>query len=334
MNGDILLELRNVVTEVPVDGGFVPVVRDVSFAVRRGEVVGLVGESGSGKSMTARSILRLLPPGGRTRGTILFDGADVLEADGARLRALRARRIAMIFQDPRAHVDPLYRCGDHLDDALKIHLGLGAAAARNRSFELLSEVGIVEPERVYRAYPGELSGGMLQRIVIAGALAVEPDLLIADEPTTALDVTIQAEIIAILDGLRRERHVSAVFITHDLELASTICDRILVMYAGRVLEARSTAQLFAGPLHPYTAGLLRARPMLESRRDRLETIPGRPPRIGEAGDGCPFAPRCAYVEDACEVRPPDLRDAGLGQQTACWRSEGLATSLSTAAAGS
>jgi len=330
MTDGVLLELRHVVTELPIDGEYLPVVREVSFVARRGEVVGLVGESGSGKSMTARSILRLLPRGGRTRGQILFDGADILTADSSTLRMLRARRIAMIFQDPRAHVDPLYRCGDHLDDALRIHLGLGRNAARTRSLELLAEVGIADPGRVYRSYPGELSGGMLQRVMIAGALAVDPDLLIADEPTTALDVTIQADIMAILDGLRHRRHLSAVFITHDLELAAMICDRVLVMYAGRVLEDRTTADLFSRPLHPYTAGLLRARPLLEGRRDRLETIPGRPPRLVEIGDGCPFAPRCGFVEDACRSGAPIPREVEPGQATACRRSEDLVAQLAPA----
>lgn len=334
MIGDILLELRDVVTELPVDGEYLAVVRNVSFVARRGEVVGLVGESGSGKSMTARSILRLLPRGGRTNGQILFEGSDILQADAPTLRALRARRIAMIFQDPRAHVDPLYRCGDHLDDALRTHLGLGSRAARQRSLGLLAEVGIAEPERVYRAYPGELSGGMLQRVMIAGALAVDPDLLVADEPTTALDVTIQAEIVAILDGLRRRRHLSAVFITHDLELASMICDRVLVMYAGRVLESRRTEDLFSRPLHPYTAGLLRARPLLEAHRDRLETIPGRPPRLTEIGEACPFAPRCSFVEDACRAVAPVLRDVAPEERTACRRSEELASILKPAGAAS
>jgi len=327
MTGPPVLELRDVVTELRAGGRYLTVVREVSFVLRRGEVVGLVGESGSGKSMTARSILRLLPRGGRTSGQIVFDGTDVLQADAVTLRHLRARRIAMVFQDPRAHVDPLYRCGDHLDDALRVHLRLDRTAARQRSLALLAEVGIVDAQRAYHAYPGELSGGMLQRVMIAGALAVDPDLLIADEPTTALDVTIQAEIVAVLDHLRRSRHLSALFITHDLELASMICDRVLVMYAGRVLESRRTEDLFARPLHPYTAGLLRARPLLETRRERLETIPGRPPRFGELEEGCPFAPRCGFVEDPCRSTVPVLREVDPGQATACRRSEELGPSL-------
>jgi oligopeptide/dipeptide ABC transporter ATP-binding protein len=318
-----LIEVRDLVTELPVDGTLWPVVRDVSFSVERGEVVGLVGESGSGKSMTARTILRLLPPGARVRGQILFDGVDILSLDARDLRALRADRIAMIFQDPRASIDPLYRCGDHLDEALRVHRHMSAEAARQRSLQLLREVGIKDPERVYRSYPDEMSGGMLQRVMIAGALAMDPEFLIADEPTTALDVTIQAEIVAILDGLRRGRELGALFITHDLELASMICDRILVMYAGRVLEAQRTDDLFARALHPYTSGLLRARPALEERQERLEMIPGRPPRLTEVVDGCPFAPRCAFVEDACRVTPADLAEFAPGRFTACRRSAEL-----------
>jgi oligopeptide/dipeptide ABC transporter ATP-binding protein len=321
-----LLEVRNVVTELPVDGALWPVVRHVSFTVERGEVVGLVGESGSGKSMTARTILRLLPRGARVSGEIRFDGTDILTLDPKGLRAVRADRISMIFQDPRASIDPLYRCGDHLDEALRVHRHLDRGAARQRSLQLLGEVGIKDPERVYRSYPDELSGGMLQRVMVAGALAIDPQFLIADEPTTALDVTIQAEIVAILDGLRRERELGALFITHDLELASMICDRILVMYAGRVLEAQGTDDLFARALHPYTAGLLRARPVLEERRKRLEMIPGRPPRLTEVLDGCPFAPRCAFVEEACRSTAPDLVELGPGRYSACRRSAELAWS--------
>jgi oligopeptide transport system ATP-binding protein len=322
-----LLEVRELTTELPVDGVYWRVIRGVSFSVERGQVVGLVGESGSGKSMTARTLLRLLPRGARIGGHVVFDGTDVLALDDGGLREFRAHRVAMIFQDPRAHIDPLYRCGDHIDDALRIHGAMGRAAARERSLQLLSGVGIKHPERTYRSYPDELSGGMLQRVMIAGALATDPEFLIADESTTALDVTIQAEIVAIFDELRRDRGLSALFITHDLELASMICDRILVMYAGIVLEERSTDDLFERPLHPYTVGLLSARPSLQGKRDRLLVIRGRPPLVNEVPEGCPFAPRCAYVEDACRTEPPALRDLGAGGLTACRRSEELVGQL-------
>jgi peptide/nickel transport system ATP-binding protein len=327
------LVVTNLVTELLVDGHLLPVVRGLDFGLERGEVLGLVGESGSGKSMTARSIIRLLPPGARLSGRVEFDGVDVLGLNPAALRDLRARRVAMIFQDPRAHIDPLYTCGDHIDEALSIHRGLDGRAARQRSMDLLAEVGIKDPDRAYRAYPGELSGGMLQRVMIAGALATSPDFLIADEPTTALDVTIQAEIVAILDELRRDRHLSALFITHDLALASMICDRILVLYAGTVVESRITRGLFDHPLHPYTAGLLRARPSLDSLRERLEVIPGRPPLPSETASGCPFAPRCEFVEDPCRTTPPTLRDMGDGSLSACLRSEVIGARLANGGAG-
>jgi oligopeptide/dipeptide ABC transporter ATP-binding protein len=313
-----LLELRSVTTEVEVEGRHYPVVNDVSFSLDRGEVLGLVGESGSGKSMTARTILRLLPVGARSRGEVLLEDVDLLPLSESALRAVRASRIAMIFQDPRAHIDPLWTCGDHLTEGMRVHSGHGKAAAKARALELLALVGITEGERVYRSYPGELSGGMLQRVMIAGELAADPDVLVADEPTTALDVTIQAEIVAIFDALRRERKLAMLFITHDLELASALCDRVLVMYAGRVMEAQRTGSLFSAPLHPYTAGLLEARPTLEARHDRLTVIPGRPPTPIDAPPGCPFHPRCAFREDACIAAVPPLRRVGEGE-SACRR---------------
>jgi oligopeptide/dipeptide ABC transporter ATP-binding protein len=325
-----LLELRSVTTELPIGERHWPIVREVSLTIGRGEVVGLVGESGSGKSMTARTILRLLPPHARVRGQVLLDEIDLLGLPKRGLQAIRARRIAMIFQDPRAHIDPLWTSGDHLTEGLRVHGGLSRADAGARALELLRDVGILDGERVLRSYPGELSGGMLQRVMIAAALAAEPDLLIADEPTTALDVTIQAEIVAIFDALRRERELAMLFITHDLELASAICDRVLVMYAGRIVEEQPTAALFAAPLHPYTAGLLEARPALERRPERLAVIPGRPPTPVEAPAGCPFHPRCTYAEDACRIEQPPLRRLTREAASACRRVDEIAEELRTA----
>lgn len=322
-----ILELRSVTTEVEIQGRHWPVVRDVSFTIGHGEVVGIVGESGSGKSMTARTILRLLPPGARTSGQVLLEGADVLALGKKALREVRAKRIAMIFQDPRAHIDPLWTSGDHLTEGLRVNTGLSRAAAKARGRELLADVGIVDGERVLRAHPGELSGGMLQRVMIASALAADPELLIADEPTTALDVTIQAEIVAIFDSLRRERDLATLFITHDLELASAICDRVLVMYGGRIMEEQPTSALFAGPLHPYTAGLLEARPTLDARHERLAVIPGRPPTPVDAPRGCPFHPRCSFAEDACAAEMPPLRRHGPAALSACRRTEAIREEL-------
>ncbi|HXL44250.1 MAG TPA: ABC transporter ATP-binding protein [Gaiellaceae bacterium] len=313
-----LLELRSVTTQVEIEGRYWPVVNDISFSLDRSEVLGLVGESGSGKSMTARTILRLLPPRARSEGEILLNGVDLLRIPPRALRAVRARRIAMIFQDPRAHIDPLWTCGDHLTEGLRVHGGHSRASARMRALELLAQVGITDRERVLRSYPGELSGGMLQRVMIAAELAADPDVLVADEPTTALDVTIQAEIVAIFDDLRRDRELAMLFITHDLELASALCDRVLVMYAGRIMEEQRTEGLFAAPLHPYTAGLLQARPTLEARHERLAVIPGRPPTPIDAPPGCPFHPRCSFREDACVAEVPPLRRFDVGA-SACRR---------------
>ncbi len=326
-----VLSVRNLVTELRDDGGYVRIVRDISFNVEMGEFVGLVGESGSGKSITARSIVRLLPPGARCQGEVVLDGTSVLDLDSSHMRELRIHRVSMIFQDPRSSIDPLYRCGDHLFDALRTLMGMDRVAAKQRALSLLTDVGIADPQWVYRSYPGELSGGMLQRVMIAGALASEASFLIADEPTTALDVTIQAEIMAILEGLRREKQLATLFITHDLELASMICDRILVMYAGLVVEGQSTVDIFAAPLHPYTAGLLRARPILGRRRERLEVIPGRPPHANEIPDGCPFSPRCSFAQDECSRRPAALCEVSPGKFSACWRSSELAGQLKTEA---
>jgi peptide/nickel transport system ATP-binding protein len=322
-----LLALRSVTTELPIHGTYYPVVNDVSLVVGRGEVVGLVGESGSGKSMTARTVLRLLPPGARTSGEVLFDGLDLLAEGPRSLRAIRARRAAMIFQDPRAHIDPLWTAGDHLTEGLRVNGGLARNDAKRVALDLLGQVGITDGERVLGAYPGELSGGMLQRVMIAGALAGDPELLIADEPTTALDVTIQAEIVAIFDDLRRERELAMLFITHDLELASAICDRVVVLYAGRVMEEQPTEGLFAAPAHPYTVGLLAARPAVESRPERLTVIPGRPPTPIEAPSGCPFHPRCTFVAEACRTEVPPLRRRSAVAATACRRIDEIATEL-------
>jgi oligopeptide/dipeptide ABC transporter ATP-binding protein len=326
-DGGPLLELRGVTTELLIGGQHHAVVRDVSLAINRGEVVGLVGESGSGKSMTARTILRLLPRGARTGGEVVFDGLNLLAEQTRALRAVRARRISMIFQDPRAHIDPLFTAGDHLAEGLRVHGGLSRQDAQQRGLELLADVGIADGKRVMRAYPGELSGGMLQRVMIAGALAGQPELLIADEPTTALDVTIQAEIVAIFDGLRRERDLAMLFITHDLELASAICDRVAVMYAGRIMEEQPTEGLFSAPAHPYTVGLLAARPALEARSDRLAVIPGRPPTPVETPEGCPFHPRCAFAVDACRAEIPPLRRVGPGASSACRRVDEIRSEL-------
>jgi len=316
---ELLLEVRDLRTDLPVEGRMLPVVRGVTLTVARGEVLGVVGESGSGKSVTARSIMRLLPSGTRVQGEVLLGGVDVLTLDAAALRRVRAREMAMIFQDPRASINPVKTCGAQIMEVLRVDRGLDRDAARARALELLEQVSISDPARVMDAYPTELSGGMLQRVLIAIALAVEPALMIADEATTSLDVTVQADILAILERLRSEEQIGLVFITHDLELAAALCDRIVVMYAGRVVEEQPTAALFAAPRHPYTARLLAARPDIRARQERLQAIPGRPPALGEIPAGCPFHPRCPLAIETCVTEQPAARPIDPEGHAACHR---------------
>ncbi|HUA41893.1 MAG TPA: ABC transporter ATP-binding protein [Streptosporangiaceae bacterium] len=310
-----LLEVDGLTVRLPVGGVKRAVLRDVSLTVRAGEAVGLVGESGSGKSMTARAIDRLLPGGAEVDGQIRCSGRDVSELAGADLRAFRTK-VAMIFQDPRAHVNPVRRIGDFMTEAMRTNLGVPPRYAQMRALDMLAQVGIDDGERRMRQYPHELSGGMLQRVMIAAALLTDPRLLLADEPTTALDVTTQAEVMAILDELRREYGLAMLFITHDLELAAAICDRTVVMYAGQIVEVRSSELLHDDPLHPYTAALAAARPDIARTTARLRAIPGRPLSAFEApADECAFAPRCPHASDACRAGVPGLTalDGGLSR---------------------
>jgi oligopeptide/dipeptide ABC transporter ATP-binding protein len=310
-----LLEIDGLNVRLIVRGAMRPVLREVSLTIRPGEALGLVGESGSGKSMTARAIDRLLPRGAEVEGSIRYDGHDVAALSGTELRRYR-NRVAMIFQDPRAHVNPVRRIGDFMTEALRTNLGVPAAEANRRALEMLGQVGIGGGARRLRQHPHELSGGMLQRVTIAAALLTEPRLLLADEPTTALDVTTQAEVMAILDDLRREFGLAMLFITHDLELAAAICDRTAVMYAGQIVEVRSSALLHDDPLHPYTAALAAARPDISRTTARLLAIPGRPLSAFEAPSAeCAFAPRCGHARDACRAALPELveLDGGLSR---------------------
>ncbi|MBS1868071.1 MAG: ABC transporter ATP-binding protein [Actinobacteria bacterium] len=314
-----LLELRDVTAELPVEGELRPVLRGVGFSLARGEVLGVVGESGSGKSMLARAILRTLPDGARCGGEVLLDGVDLLSLGGAALREVRAQRIGMVFQDPRAFVDPLWRAGAYVTEPLRVNHRLGREEARAQALRLFGDVGIVEPERVFRAYPHELSGGMLQRVAIAGALATDPDLLIADEPTTALDVTIQAEIMAVVQELSRTRGMATIFVSHDLDLAAMVCDRVLVVYAGAVMVEQPTARLLEAPSHPYARALLDARPRVDARLPRMQTVPGQPASAVRAPEGCPFHPRCAYAVDRCRTAALTPQEVRPGEVTTCVR---------------
>ena len=306
-----LLEINGLTVRLRVEGELRPVLRDVSLEVGEGEAVGLVGESGSGKSMTARSIARLLPDRAQVEGSIRFRDRDVATLRGGELRRFR-EDVAMVFQDPRAHVNPVRRIGDFMTEALRTNRGVPVSEARAQAIELLREVGIPDGGRRLRQYPHELSGGLLQRVMLAAALLTQPALLLADEPTTALDVTIQAEVMAILSDLRTEFGLALLFITHDLELAAAVCDRTIVMYAGQVMETRESTLLHTDPLHPYTAALAAARPSIDATAERLAAIPGRPLSAFEAPAGCSFAPRCPHAQDRCTAADPPIEEMAGG----------------------
>ncbi|GAA2682043.1 ABC transporter ATP-binding protein [Streptomyces lunalinharesii] len=279
-----------------------PVLDGVDLTVTAGETVALVGESGSGKTLTSRSVLRLLPPGAVAEGRITVAGADVLTLTPRQLRTLRAGTAAMIFQDPRAAINPLRRIGDFLTESLRLNAKTPAAAAEERAGAMLEAVGL--PPALLRRYPSQVSGGMLQRVMIAAALMGEPALLLADEATTALDVVSQAEIVALLTDLRARFGTGLLFVTHDLGLAAAISDRVCVMYAGRIVESAPAGALFARPRHPYTAALLAATPRIDAPQGRLDAIEGQPPDLRTQLSGCPFAPRCASATAVCTERTP------------------------------
>jgi oligopeptide/dipeptide ABC transporter ATP-binding protein len=322
-----LLSLRELRVELPIDGTPKPILRGIDLDIGEGEAVGLVGESGSGKSMTARAIARTLPKGARTSGEITVAGERVLALSGAALRRYRTDVMGMIFQDPRAHINPVRRIGDFMTEALRTNRRVTSRAAQARAGELLTAVGLTDVEARMRQYPHQLSGGMLQRVMIAAALASEPRLILADEPTTALDVTTQNEVMAILDGLRRDRGVSMLFITHDLDLAAAVCDRLAVMYAGTLVEEQVSSRLHRWPQHPYSAGLSASRPRVDATAERLLAIPGRPLSAFDAPPGCAFAPRCRFAQDRCRETDPPMTPTSVGR-VACVRHEEIAADLS------
>ncbi len=305
-----LVDVRELTVHLDIDGELRPVVRDLSFSIEKGAALGLVGESGAGKSMTARALARLLPPGATTSGTACVGGLDMLSLRRGALRDARSR-IAFVFQDPRAHINPVRRIGDFMTEQIR-SAKIDRATAARRAIAQLGEVGIADGERRLRQFPHELSGGLLQRVMIATALLAEPDVILADEPTTALDVTTQSEVMAILDELRRERGVAMLFITHDLDLAAAVCDRTAVMYAGQIVELQPSASLHLDPLHPYTAGLTAARPDLTRTAERLPVIPGRAISAWEVQHGCAFAHRCQHCQPRCMAALPGLQPLGAG----------------------
>lgn len=296
------------------------VVDDVSFAIHPGETVGLVGESGCGKSVTAMSIMRLVPspPSHVESGRIRFQGDDILLLDSAEMRAIRGDRIGMIFQEPMTSLNPTFSIGYQIAEVFRIHRGMSTAQARRESIEILGMVGIGAAERRLHQFPHELSGGLRQRAMIAMALACRPDLLVADEPTTALDVTVQAQILDLLRRLQTEIGMSVLLITHDLGIVAEVCERVLVMYAGRIVERGSVGELFRHPRHPYTVGLLASSPRLGRRRATLPTIPGMVPAPDQRGSGCYFADRCPRVGERCRVETPTSTAVGAGHEVVCW----------------
>ena len=322
------LEIQGLAVELRHEGRTTRAVDDVSLRVDAGRTLGLVGESGCGKSLTALACLRLLPkPAARvTGGRILLGGTDLLALDARRLRDVRGRRIAMVFQEPMTSLNPVFSCGEQIAEVLRRHRGMNRRQAARRSVELLEEVGLDRPVDRARQVPHELSGGMRQRVMIAMAIAAEPDVLIADEPTTALDVTVQAQILDLLDELRRRRSMALVLVTHDLALVSSRAETLAVMYAGRIVEQGPVEEVFARPRHPYTLGLLACRPELGRRRARLPAIPGQVPEIFDRPSGCAFHPRCPFVAPRCRQEIPPERDVEPARRSACFEHERVAAS--------
>jgi len=318
-----LLEVRGLRTSFYTRDGVVRAVDGIDFSVDRGQIMGLVGESGCGKSVTSLSILRLVAkPGKIDAGEVLFDGRDLLTLSGDEMRKIRGDRISMIFQQPTSSLNPVWDIGRQIEEVLRIHRGLKGRAARDRALQLLKMVGIPDPDRRLRNFPHEMSGGMAQRVMIAMALACEPELLIADEPTTALDVTIQAQILDLMRELRDQTGTAIILITHDLGVVAEMCDRVAVMYAGEIVEHTDVVSLFRDPQHPYTRGLIGSIPVVGAIKDELAVIPGNVPNLVDLPKGCRFAPRCvARVEEdvaiATEVHP-QLLPVRPGHEVRCW----------------
>jgi peptide/nickel transport system ATP-binding protein len=314
-----VLAVKDLSVSFRTEDGRLSAVDNVSLEVADGEVLAVVGESGCGKSVTAMSIAGLLPRTATVDGSVQLDGTELIGADKRTLRSIRGREIAYIFQEPMTSLNPVFTVGHQISEVLRTHIGLNRQAALARAIELLKLVGIPSAERRIDDYPHQLSGGMRQRVMIAMAVACDPKVLIADEPTTALDVTIQAQILMLLAQLGRRLGMGMVLITHDLGVVSEMCDRVIVMYAGRKVEESTTAQLFENPLHPYTKGLFNSMPKLNADRSgRLQDIPGTVPSLLEMPAGCRFAPRCALAMPKCRTAPPPLERMANGQRVACF----------------
>jgi oligopeptide/dipeptide ABC transporter ATP-binding protein len=315
-----LVEIRNLRTHFYTEDGVVPAVDGVNFYIKRGETLGVVGESGCGKSVTALSIMRLIPnpPGKIVEGEILFEGQDLVKKSESEMRKIRGNDISMIFQEPMTSLNPVFTIGDQIAEAIQLHQGLNHREALDKSVEMLRLVGIPLPERRVKEYPHQLSGGMRQRVMIAMALSCNPKLLVADEPTTALDVTIQAQILEIMKKLKKELGMAIMLITHDLGVVAEMCERVIVMYGGKVVEEADVLSLFKNPLHPYTEGLLQSIPRMDEDVEKLHVIEGVVPNPLYLPEGCRFHPRCPYAVEKCKESQPALEQVAPGRYVACF----------------
>ncbi len=316
-----LLEVKGLKTQFFTQDGIVNAVNGISYTLNDGETLAIVGESGSGKSVSVLSVMRLIPspPGKIVAGEVIFEGQDLLQLSESEMRRVRGNRIAMVFQDPMTSLNPVLTIFQQIGEALQLHLGMNKAQAHKRAVELLELVGIPGAENRLHDYPHQFSGGMRQRVMIAMGLSCNPRLLIADEPTTALDVTIQAQIVELVKRLKKEIGMSVIWITHDLGVVAGIAERVIVMYAGGIVEEAEVHELYGNPLHPYTLGLLQSIPRMDrKRKERLDPIEGLPPDLINLPPGCPFAPRCKYRIDRCTEERPELREVAPGHKIACW----------------
>lgn len=315
-----VLDIKGLRTHFFGERGEIPAVDGVDLHIRKGEILGVVGESGCGKSITSLSVLKLIPepPGKIVDGTILFKGENLVPAKESRMRKIRGDEISMIFQEPMTSLNPLFTIGEQIIETIRLHRKISKKSARQHAIDMLRKVGIPRPEAVIGEYPHQLSGGMRQRVMIAIAIACDPELLIADEPTTALDVTIQAQILSLIKQLNKELGTAVMLITHDLGVVAEMCDRVVVMYAGKVVEEADVRTIFHRPQHPYTKGLIQSVPRMDDAKERLYSIPGNVPQLSMHLKGCRFAPRCEFVFDRCRESLPELLETEAEHKCRCW----------------
>ncbi|WP_366161169.1 ABC transporter ATP-binding protein [Bacillus infantis] len=318
----MLLDIHDVSLELKKDGRYTKILDGISFQVNKGETVGIVGESGCGKSMTALSLMRLLPDKAKLDGEIVLDGNDITKYKKKQMEKIRGDKMSMIFQDPLTSLNPLHTVGKQIDETLMLHTDLNKNQRKSRIIELLKEVGLPRADELIYEYPHQLSGGMRQRIMIAIAMACNPSMLICDEPTTALDVTVQAQILELMNKLKKSNDMGIIMITHDLGVVAEVCDRVVVMYAGKIVEQADVKELFGSPKHPYTKGLLDSVPRLGVKKEKLGSIPGLVPSPDKMPQGCRFYDRCGMAMEICRTNMPEIKDVGHNHQAACWLYEG------------